>query len=330
MGTIDDRRQVSTLVTQHGPVILLRDADAAGVSRAVVRRMFDRGEVRRVGKAAFAPTSVIETASAWEAFRLKSIAFGRSAGPGTFLTGAAAAAVLGLPMVSEPPALPAALRPGNAHIGHDRTPYGRVRHGHLPPQHQHRHGRVATVSPAYCVVDIARHFGAKDGLVAADRVLASGVSREVLARLVTEMQNYPGIVTAGWVVEHADARAESPLESLGRLAFLSAGLSAPVSNAWIPVAGRWYRADHLLPDAGVILEADGAVKYDNRPDASVLVSDDRDRERRLRSLSFGLVRYTWAIAIGRPAEIVYRAREAERLRGAQPVPTCWTLTPPWG
>ena len=329
MAAISDRQQVSSLVAAHGPVILMRDADAAGVSRAVVRRMLDLGGLIRLAKSAFAPTEIIDAATPWEAFRLKSIAFGRSGGPDTFLTGAASAAVLRLPMVSEPPDLPTAVRPGNAHLGHDETPYGRSRHGYLPPQHRTRRDGVATVSPAYCAVDVARHSGPRDGLVVADKVLASGVNREVLARLVTDMARYPGISTARWVVERADPRAESPLESLGRLAFLGAGLPAPISNAWIPVRGRWYRADHLLPEAGVILEADGAVKYDNRPDASLVVSNDRNRERDLRSLTFGIVRYGWALATAQPQEIIRRAREAARLRHGQPAPTCWTLTSPW-
>lgn len=311
-------------------MLLLRDADASGISRAVVRRLFDRGELVRLGKGAFAPTAVIEAASAWEAFRLKSIAFGRSCGEGAFLTGASAAAVMRLPMISSPPELPVVIRPGNAHLGHDRTPYGRSRHGHLPTVHRTRRDGVATVSPAYCAVDIARHFGPQDGLVVADAVLASGISREVLAALVAGLERYPGVEAARWVVEHADARAESPLETLGRMAFLGAGLVAPISNAWIPVHGRWYRADHLLPDAGVILEADGAVKYDNRSDASRLISDDRHRERDLRSLTFGVARYGWSVAVQHPGEIVRRAREAERLRNGLAAPTCWTLDSPWG
>jgi len=329
VSVINDRHQLQTIVSQRGPVVLLRDVDAAGVSRAVVRRMVDRGELTRLAKAAFAPTEVIESASSWEVFRLKSVAFGRSSGPEAFLTGAAAAAVLRLPMISEPPDLPTVIRPGNARLGHDHTPYGRSRHGHLPPHHRTMRDGVATVSPAYCVVDIARHFGPQDGLVVADAVLASGISREVLAGLLTELQRYPGIETARWVVERADPRAESPLETLGRMAFLGAGLAPPISNAWIPVRDHWYRADHLLPDAGVILEADGAVKYDNRSDASLLVDNDRHRERNLRSLNFGIARYGWSVAVRNPAEIIRRAREAERLRNGQAVPTCWTLTSPW-
>ena len=102
-------------------MLLLRDADASGISRAVVRRLFDRGELVRLGKGAFAPTAVIEAASAWEAFRLKSIAFGRSCGEGAFLTGASAAAVMRLPMISSPPELPIVIRPGmptSGTIGH--------------------------------------------------------------------------------------------------------------------------------------------------------------------------------------------------------------------
>ena len=329
MRMLADRRQVSALFVHHGPAILARDADAAGISRSVLRRSADRGELTRLGKAAFVSTGTLEAASPWEAFRLRSIAFSLSSGPDTFLTGTAAAAVLEIPMVGDPPDRPTALRPGNARIGHDRSPYGRVRHGFLPPSHQTRRGRAFTVSPAYCVIDIARHNGTRDGIVAADRVLASGLHREVLANLVGNMERYPGIESARWVVEHADSRAESPLESLGRFAFLSAGLPAPVSNAWIPVAGQWFRADHLMPEQGVILEADGAVKYDNRRDAATLVRADRDRERLLRSLSFGIARYGWSLAVGRPAEIIRRAQEAARLRSGQPGPTCWTLTPPW-
>lgn len=329
MGAISDQHQVSTLVKAHGPVFLMRDADAGGVSRALVRRMLDRGEITRLAKAAFAPTAVVQSASPWEVFRLKAIAFGRSAAHGTYLTGEAAAAVLGLPVVSDPPELPSAIRPGNAHLGHDTTPWGHTRHGYLPVQHRTRRNGVATVSPAYCAVDVARHAGARDGLVVADKVIASGVSREVLAQLVIDMERYPGISTARWVIEQADPRAESPLESLGRLAFVAARHPAPLSNAWIPFHGRWYRADHLLADAGVIVEADGAVKYNNRPDAAALVNNDRDRERDLRSLGFGIARYSWAIAVANPGEIIRRATEAERLRNGRSAPKCWTLDAPW-
>ena len=143
------------------------------------------------------------------------------------------------------------------------------------------------------------------------------------------MLAYPGIDTARWVAEHADARSESPLESLGRLAFLSAGRTPPLSNVWITVCGKWFRVDHFLPETGVIIEADGAVKYDNRPDAGRQVMADREREHLLRKLGLVVVRYDWALATLAPAALLRRVDEAARTRPFIPVPTCWTLDPPW-
>lgn len=329
MGTWADRKQISTLISHRGPVILLRDADMAGVSRGVVRRVFEAGHLQRLAKSAFVLTQTFDAAVSWEKFRLRSIALVLSTEAGTYLTGAGAAAVLDLPMISEPPDRPIALRPGNARTGHNLSPYGTVRHGYLPAHHRTSRQGVPVVSPSYCAVDVARHFGPRDGLVVADRVVSGDVSREVMTALALEMVHYPGMETARWVVEHADPRTESPLETLGRMAFLGAGLPAPLSNVWIPVAGRWYRVDHLIPDTGVVLEADGAVKYNNRADAAALVVNDRERERLLRSMGFAIARYTWSTAAHRPSEVVYRAREAARFRPAGPVPTCWTVESPY-
>ena len=166
-------------------------------------------------------------------------------------------------------------------------------------------------------------------MVAADKALHFGAEREVMAALTIAMESYPGIAEARWVIEHGDPRAESPLETLGRYAFLSAGMPAPLSNVWILAGGEWFRVDHLIPETGVILEADGAIKYDNRDDASRLIANDRHRERLLRALTYGLGRYVWADADFHPAAVIARAREAAHLRPAAPVPTGWTLRSPF-
>ena len=143
------------------------------------------------------------------------------------------------------------------------------------------------------------------------------------------MLGYPGISTARWVAEHADPRSESPLETLGRLAFLTAGRAAPLSNPWIHTGNRWFRVDHLLPESGVVVEADGAIKYDNRSDAGVLIMADRERERLLRAAGFTIVRYDWATAVSAPQTLLHRVDDAARSRPLSPPPTCWTLDPPW-
>src|ERR1700712_201785 len=125
-----DRLAVGTLIDHRGPVVLLRNADAAGIARSAIRRMVDRGELRRLAKSAFAPADVFDSAGEREQFRLRSLGFALTVTGGTFLTGSSAAAVLRIPTLAPPPARPIALRPGSGHTGHNLSEYGHVRHGY--------------------------------------------------------------------------------------------------------------------------------------------------------------------------------------------------------
>ena len=329
MGLLHDRKQTAQLFQRWGPVVHLRDADATGVPRALLRRQEDRGELLRVAKAGFVQMTQWDAADDVEKFRRRSIGFGLCAVDDAHLTGAAAATLLELPLLSPPTGLPVAVRPGDPHTGHDRSPYGRGRHGLLPLVHQTIRARVRTVSPTYTAIDIARHLGPLDGLVIADAALRRGVQRDAMYALISKMQAYPGINTARWVVEHADSRSESPLETLGRHAFIEAGLPAPISNVWIQAGGQWFRSDHVIPDVGVLLEADGAVKYNDRDDADDVVTSEKERERKLRAAGYGLARYNWADAFNQPWRIIQKVREAAELRPQLPVPQNWTLASPW-
>ena len=132
MGIVNDRRQAAQLFDRWGPVVHLRDADTSGVARGLLLRQADRGELLRIAKSAFVQTDDWESASVRDRFREQAIAFGLCTGDDAHLTGPAAALLLGLPLLGDPVGLPVAVRPGDPHIGHDRSPYGRVRHGHLP------------------------------------------------------------------------------------------------------------------------------------------------------------------------------------------------------
>lgn len=329
MSVLTDRRLLDQLFARWGPVVRSRDALSSGLPRGLLVRGVDRADLIRVGKAAFVRTVDWDAADERERFRLRSLAFGLGLGDGAYLTGAAAALLLGLPLIDDPVGLPVAIRPGDAHTGHDRSPYGRVRHGYLPVTCRTERLRVQVVSPAFCAVDIARHLGPRDGLVIADAALHSGVDREAVTRIAENMLAYPGIESVAWVAEQADRRVESPLESLCRYAFLAAGRPAPLSNIWIGAGSRWFRVDHLVPEDGVVLEGDGNLKYRDRPDADAIVRDEKERERLIRAQGFGVVRYTWADAIGRPGLLLHRVGEAKRLRQQAPVPTGWRLDPPW-
>lgn len=330
MGHISDLRQAQQVFERLGPVIHLRDADTCGVARTVLLRMTDRGELLRLAKSSFVEAERYNSSNIWGQFGQRSIAFALCIAQDAHLTGPAAAHLLGLPVLGDPPLLPTAIRPGNPHIGHDRTPFGRLRRGYLPLFHRTVRARVRTVDPVFAAVDIARHLGPLDGLLAADAALHDGAGRWKMQELAGHMLGYPGISTVQWVAQNATERAESPLESLGRYSFLTAGWPAPLSNVWIPTGRQWFRVDHLIPETGVIVEADGAVKYNNRPDADAIVTSQRVREQLLRGLGFGIARYNWNDAVSRPWIIPARAKEAAAQRPAVPVPTCWTLDDPRG
>jgi hypothetical protein len=329
MQLVNDRRQVQALFDRWGEVIHVRDADDAGTPRSALRRLEHRDELVRVAKAAFVRGADWAAADDWKRFRFRALGFGLCAGPDTYLTGAAGCVVHELPTIGSPPLRPTAVRPGDAHRAPNRTVHGRVRWGYLPPHHRAVRSRIRVVSPAYAAIDMARHDGTQAGLVAVDNLLHRGTDPEIVARLLAEMVNYPGITQARWALEHADARCESPVETLGRYAFLAGGWDPPLSNVWVTDGSTSRRVDHLIPEYGIVIEGDGDIKYDNRPDASDIIKDEKARERWLRNLGFAVVRYTYAIAMYHPDWLLVEvAREIARHRH-RPAPTCWSLDPPW-
>jgi very-short-patch-repair endonuclease len=310
------------------PVVVVGDLLRGGVTRSSIAHLEQRGELVRVGKSALVTRDVLDASDPWEKFRLRSIGFGLTVGPDTYLTGWSAAALRAIPTVDDPPALPTALRHGNAHRGTDHSPYGRVRTGSLPEIHRSSVTGIRTVSLPFTVVEVARRSTAMSALVAVDFALNRGVRRELLESIIHDLRSYPGVQRAVWATAHGDPRAESALETLGRLAFIERGLEAPISNAWVDDGRRAYRADHLAPDAGVVLEGDGASKYNNRADAHKIIASRDERDRWFRRQGYAIDHYTFAVARFDRQQIVERYWVAARTRAGQSTPRNWSLDRP--
>src|SRR5215203_178566 len=77
----------------------------------------------------------------------------------------------------------------------------------------------------------------------------------------------------------------------------------PVCNAWVGSSGPVYRVDGLWPFHRSAYEADGALKYDNRPDASSIVAAQSEREFYLRRLGLDVARYGWDLGFRRRATL---------------------------
>ena len=126
------------------------------------------------------------------------------------------------------------------------------------------------------------------------------MSQGDLDDLVAAAKRRPGVVHVRRAAELADARAESPLESRVRLAYIDGGtppddLQYPVEDNFGLVVGygdmAWLKRRHT--EKALIAEADGRDPH-SKPRA---VLYDRRRANTMVGRSCDIVRFTWADAL---------------------------------
>ena len=165
----------------------------------------------------------------------------------------------------------------------------------LPAGDVVRRGPLRVTSAARTLVDCAREWPLEDAVVALDAaLLAEHVTPEQLRHATATAAHWAGARRAVRAVELADGRAESPLETRGRLRILGSGLPTPELQVEIRVGGRLVAVvDGWFDDAAVAVEFDGRVKYTDpwrdRSPGRVLWEEKR-REDALRGLDIGVVR----------------------------------------
>ncbi|RZU34550.1 hypothetical protein [Blastococcus saxobsidens] len=155
--------------------------------------------------------------------------------------------------------------------------------------------RFGTTSVARTLVDCAREWSLTAGVIAFDAALQKRkVDRGELHRAVLAGSHRVGIAHAARALHLSDGRAESPLETRGRLALLAAELPRPELQVKIfDDAGFIGRVDAWYAEAAVAVEFDGRVKYldphDGVPSGEVLWTEKR-REDRMRDTGARVVR----------------------------------------
>jgi predicted transcriptional regulator of viral defense system len=188
----------------------------------------------------------------------------------------------------------------------------------LPPEHRTTRGRVPMTSAARTLVDCAREWPLEDAVVALDRaLLRAHTTTDELDRVLTVAQRWPGAARAARAISLADGRAESPLETRGRLRIIGSGFPVPelqveiwASDRMLAVVDGWY------DDAAVAIEFDGRLKYTDpwrdRTPGQVLWEEKR-REDELRALGIRFLRIADADVTRRwaPTDARLRALLAE-------------------
>jgi len=178
----------------------------------------------------------------------------------------------------------------------------------LPEAHIRYRDGIPVTSVARTVVDLARTLPFRSGVVVADSALHGyQVGKGELEAVLRDCARWPGLVKARRVVAFSDWLAESPFESIARVAFADGGLPPPMLQVWImgsrdPIG----RVDFLWDKHATIAEADGAMKYAD-PDRA---RQQLKRDSELRRAGYEVVHFTWRDLVTIPDQVIGWIRAA--------------------
>jgi predicted transcriptional regulator of viral defense system len=288
---------------------------SAGISAKQIRTRVGRGDLIRLDHGIYAPAELVKSVTATDrgALALRAAATLAPLGPQAAASHHTAARLMGLALLGRGSEGIAVTRPPGT--GSRRSwPEVRVHNAALPAHHIGRCAGVPVTSAARTVLDLARISPFRAGIVVADSALYNNrTSKQELLAVLDSCRRWPGAQRASEVVAFADALAESPLESIARVAFRDCGLPPPQLQALLGADGRVVaRVDFYWERFRTIAEADGEMKYDNRFAATHQLRRDAD----LRDAGFEVVHFGWRDIFDTPAQVAASIRAAFR-RGSR-------------
>jgi hypothetical protein len=150
-------------------------------------------------------------------------------------------------------------------------------------------GRLAT-APAWTVIEVARTLRRSRALATLDAALHVGACTAAeLHATITQQKGRRGIVKVRELIDCADGRAESPMESEARLVFLDARLPMPeLQYSVVDRYGRVWRVDFAWPEAFVVAEYDSIEWHAGRE----RMLRDRLKSARLQECGFTTIPMT--------------------------------------
>ena len=165
----------------------------------------------------------------------------------------------------------------------------------LDPAEVSVRGPFRLTTPSRTLIDCARAWPLEDAVVAMDAgLLAERVTVPQLSEAVSRARTWRGGRRAERALSLTDGRAQSPLETRGRLRIVGADLPAPELQVEIRTGARLVGiVDAWFDEAAVAVEFDGRIKYTDpwrgRSPEQALWEEKR-REDELRSLDIRVLR----------------------------------------
>ena len=147
-------------------------------------------------------------------------------------------------------------------------------------------GRLAT-APAWTAVEVARTLRRPRALATLDGALHSGsCTRAEIDAAVREQCGRRGIVAVRALLQYADGRAESAMESEARLAMLDYGVPQPALQYEIEGEdGEVWRVDFAWPDQRVAAEYESIAWHAGRLE----MLRDKERLAKLQELGWTVI-----------------------------------------
>jgi hypothetical protein len=243
---------------------------------------------------------------------------------GSVVSHHAAALIHGLPLLERSPELPAltvAPRSADGAVG------ARLHRATLTEDEVVYVGDLPVTSVARTLVDLGRWAPTPSAVVTIDAALhLHHVTLEAIEAVLLRCWNWPRIRRAIRAVELANARSESPLESVSRLVLHRLRLPAPRLQQEIVGADGIFigRVDFYWDEFGVVGEADGAGKYDRSLTALI---EEKRRQEQLEDRNVVVTRWGWA-QTRQPSELrrlVTKAFDRAVTRSRSGLPREWSF-----
>ena len=286
---------------------------AAGLSDARIATMTRRGDLYQVRRGVYAngprAREILAIADGRQLLQLAAAV--AVSGPGAVVSHESAAYLYSIDLLSTPDVATLTCSPGRgwtARLG------VRLHAMALPAEHVTTRAGMPVTAPARTVVDLARTLSFRAGVVTADSALHKKlVTKAELTDALATCARWPGARRAAAVIDFADARAESPLESIARIAFKDCGLPPPELQVWLGGTDEpTGRVDFYWKQYRTIAEVDGAIKYADPERARAQLR----RDSLLRDDGFEVVHFTWQQITHTPEQVALSIRKAFR-RGAR-------------
>ncbi len=294
------RPPLAAVARQQQGLVTRAQALASGYSAIEVRRLTETGAWTTVRRGVFTVGADWQAVPERDRDWLRDVAAHLTMTRPHLLSHDSAARAWGLPVLART-GLSHVTRPG---VGGSRTEHGVKHHlSRVDPARTAQVGDIPVTGLARTGLDIAREHGFAAGVVTLDAVRRLHAPHlEFLAELAL-MRSWPGVTQARAAFAFSDGGAESPGESLTRIAVAELGVGSPVTQFAVEVDGWPAWCDVRV--GCHVFEFDGRLKYRRPEDGGVasrapeeIVWQEKLRENAIRRHGLGVSRIVWSELFG--------------------------------